>query len=85
MEDRIIAFNAYDNRLLARGDYYEQEYDVQSIFKARLHLRLITVAEVGNLKREIAYHGDNINVAARNQAQCKTFDRTLLISDYVQK
>ena len=26
---------------------------------------MITVAEVGNIKREIAYHGDTINIAAR--------------------
>lgn len=81
LEDCIKAFYAYQNRLLSRADYYEQEYGVQPIFKAGLHLGPVTVVEVGNLKREIAYHGDTINVAARIQEQCKTFDRTLLISD----
>jgi len=81
LEDCIKAFYAYENRLQSRADYYEQEYGVQPIFKAGLHLGPVTVVEVGNLKREIAYHGDTINVAARIQEQCKTFDRTLLISD----
>ena len=81
LEDCIKAFYAYENRLLSRADYYEQEYGVQPIFKAGLHLGPVTVVEVGNLKREIAYHGDTINVAARIQEQCKTFERTLLISD----
>ncbi len=81
LEDGIIAFYANENRLLTRGNYYEQEYAVQRIFKVRLHLGPITVIEIGNLKREIAYYWDTINVAARIQEQCKTFERTLLISD----
>lgn len=85
LEDCIKAFYAYENRLLSRADYYEQEYGVQPIFKAGLHLGPVTVVEVGNLKREIAYHGDTINVAARIQEQCKTYDRTLLISDSAYK
>lgn len=83
LEDCIQAYYAYENRLKARADYYGQLYGVQPLFKAGLHLGPVTVVEVGNLKREIAYHGDTINVASRIQEQCKTYDRTLLISEIV--
>jgi len=81
LRDCIEAFFSYENRLQERAQYYKEEYGVQPIFKAGLHLGPVTVVEVGNLKREIAYHGDTINVAARIQEQCKTYDRALLISD----
>ncbi len=91
--DQYKAFELYEklanngdlDAMVELADYYEQEYGVQPIFKAGLHLGPVTVVEVGNLKREIAYHGDTINVAARIQEQCKTFDRTLLISDDAHK
>jgi adenylate cyclase len=40
----------------------------------------VTVTEVGRHKREIAYHGDTINTAARVQGKCKTFGRDLLVT-----
>jgi adenylate cyclase len=40
----------------------------------------VTVAEIGDIKREIAYHGDVLNTAARLQEQCKKFKSNLLIS-----
>lgn len=85
LEDCIDAFYAYENRLRERTNYYEQAYGVQPIFKAGLHLGPVTVVEVGNLKREIAYHGDTINVASRIQEQCKKYDSTLLISEVAYK
>ena len=36
-------------------------------------------------KKEIAYHGDTINTAARIQSKCNDFDRVLLISRELQK
>jgi adenylate cyclase len=35
------------------------------------------------LKREIAYHGDVINTAARLQAKCNDLGKTLLISSAI--
>ena len=42
---------------------------------------MVTVAEVGDIKREIAYHGDVLNTAARIQDKCREYDRDLLISE----
>ncbi len=83
LENCIYAFYAYTDTLEANTAYYKSEYGVLPIFKGGIHLGPITVVEVGNLKREIAYHGDTINVASRIQEQCKVFDRSLLCSHEV--
>ncbi|MGB0524758.1 MAG: adenylate/guanylate cyclase domain-containing protein [Flammeovirgaceae bacterium] len=46
---------------------------------------LVTVTEVGKYKKEIAYHGDAINTAARIQGQCNFFKRRLLISESLKQ
>jgi adenylate cyclase len=46
---------------------------------------LVTVAEIGDIKREIAFHGDVLNTAARLQGICKNYDCKMLISDILAK
>ena len=41
---------------------------------------LVTVAEVGELKTEIAYHGDVLNTTSRIQSLCNDHNQELLIS-----
>ena len=45
---------------------------------------LLFAVEVGDIKREIAYHGDTINTAARIQGECNTYQSKLLISNEIQ-
>jgi len=45
----------------------------------------VTVAEIGDIKREIAFHGDVLNTAARLQGICKNYDCKMLISDSLAK
>jgi len=42
---------------------------------------LVTVAEVGEVKTEIAYHGDVLNTAARIQHYCSKLNKQLLVSE----
>ena len=77
----VAAFFAYKQRILDRKTYYEQKYGVVPSFKAGMNFGKIIIAEVGDVKREIAYHGDTINVASRIQEQCKKLKRELLISE----
>jgi adenylate cyclase len=83
LEDFLIAFNAYKGFLKDKKSYFQSKYGVQPVFKAGLHIGPVTVVEVGSTKREIAYHGDTINVASRIQEQCKIFNSSLLISEDV--
>jgi adenylate cyclase len=71
----------YIERLEKKREYFLSTYNLFPEFKAGLSLGLVTVAEVGELKTEIAYHGDVLNTAARIQGYCNKFDRQLLASE----
>ena len=81
----LRAYFDFKNRLQERKDYYETKYGVLPQFKAGLNYGKIVVAEVGEIKREIAYHGDTINTAARIQGQCNTLGKSLLISEFLKE
>jgi adenylate cyclase len=66
-----------------RKDKYYEKYGVKPQFKAGLHGGPIIVAEVGDLKKEIAFHGTVINTTSRIQAKCNELDTNFLISDYI--
>ncbi len=74
-------FFAYHHLLEERRDWYEKEYGLVPEFKAGLNIGRITVAEVGEDRREIEYHGDVLNTAARIQGQCNDYGKRLLISE----
>ena len=74
-------FFAFQEQRLSRRAYYEQKYGIYPEFKAGLHGGALMVAEVGSVKKELAYHGDVINTSARIQAECNTHNVTLLLSE----
>ncbi len=76
----IKMFYEYHNLLIARQKYYMDTYQLVPEFKAGLNSGDITVAEVGQLKKELAYHGDVLNTAARIQARCNEYQKKLLLS-----
>lgn len=77
----IALFYAFQDRLIKRSKYYENTYGINPIFKAGLHGGTLMVAEVGTIKKEIAYHGDVINTTARIQSECNRYNENLLISN----
>ena len=77
----IKFFFAFQNQLEGKRKYYEAKYDCLPQFKAGANIGEITVAEVGDIKREIAYHGDTINTASRIQSMCNQFGESFLISE----
>jgi adenylate cyclase len=74
-------FYAFQKRLEAKRDYFLRHYGVYPQFKAGAHCGKVTVAEVGEIKTEIAYHGDVINTASRIQNLCNRFEKQLLVSE----
>jgi adenylate cyclase len=74
-------FYAFQERLAAKKDYFIQHYGVCPQFKAGVHCGKVTVAEVGEVKTEIAYHGDVLNTASRIQNLCNQFEKQLLVSE----
>ena len=77
----LNAYYNFKNQLKRREAYYLQNYNCIPHFKAGLNAGIVTVTEVGKYKKEIAYHGDTINTAARIQGQCNLFEKELLISE----
>ena len=41
----------------------------------------VTAVEIGEIKRDIAYHGDTLNTAARIQSFCNGFGKKFLVSE----
>lgn len=81
----IRAFYTFKNKLLKKRAYYSATYDCVPLFKAGLNEGVITATEVGKYKKEIAYHGDTINTAARIQKKCNELDQELLISENLKR
>ncbi len=63
-----------------RAEAYKNEYGFVPKFKAGLHLGKVTAVEIGDIKRDIAYHGDTLNTTARIQSVCNDHGKYLLAS-----
>jgi adenylate cyclase len=77
----IGLFFAFQHQRQSKQDYYLKKYDVFPEIKAGLHGGELMVAEVGHVKKELAYHGDVINTSASIQAKCNVYNVTILLSE----
>ena len=59
---------------------YAPEFGVAPGFRAGIHVGPVVVSECGNTKRQIAYFGDTMNVAARLCGHCKAIGEALVVS-----
>ncbi len=84
-ESFIKAFFRFKDQIAAKEDHYQQKYGVVPIFKAGIHAGTVTVTEIGKYKKEIAYHGDAINTAARIQGKCNELGQELLVSHTLKR
>lgn len=66
-----------------KADYYRTNYGLLPEFKAGVHLGKVTAVEIGEIKKDIAYHGDTLNTAARIQGVCNEYGRDLIVSEHV--
>jgi adenylate cyclase len=80
----LAAYFRFSDELKARAAHYEENYGFVPLFKAGLNIGRVTVAEVGEIKREIAFHGDVLNTAARIQAMCNELGEQVLVSAYLK-
>ncbi|CAL2080139.1 adenylate/guanylate cyclase domain-containing protein [Tenacibaculum sp. 190524A05c] len=81
----IGVFFAFELKRETRKEYYLKKYGVFPMFKAGIHGGSLMAAEVGFVKKELAYHGDVINTSARIQAECNKHNVSLLISENLLK
>ena len=71
----INTFFAHDTLLRSKRNYCKKKYGINPEFKVGLHLGKVTVAEVDEIKKELAYHGDVLNTGARIQGKCNDFQK----------
>lgn len=62
---------------------FSEKYGIIPEYKAGVHCGLVSITEIGSIRKSIAYHGDPINTAARICTKCKELDEELLISQDV--
>ena len=78
----IRFFFGCEKQFQDNANYYLSNYGVLPHFKAGLHMGKVTAVEIGDIKRDIAYHGDTLNTAARIQSVCNDYQKKFLISAY---
>ena len=76
----LRVFFDYQQVLGQRAAYYEATYGAVPRFKAGANFGPVTTAEVGIIRRDIAYLSDVLNTASRIQGLCNEYDRDLLIA-----
>jgi adenylate cyclase len=76
----LRCFYAAEDRMAELTPAYTREFGVAPRFCAGVHAGPVVISECGDAKRQIAYFGDTMNVAARLCDHCKASDEALLVS-----
>ena len=75
----VDIFFAFKDLLEDRTDYYQNKYGLVPKFKAGANGGKVTATEIGDIKRDIAYHGDVLNTASRIQGACNEYQQSYMI------
>lgn len=76
----LHCFFAAEDEMAELSPAYTREFGVVPQFRAGVHAGSVVVSECGDAKRQIAYFGDTMNVAARLCDHCKVAEESLLVS-----
>jgi class 3 adenylate cyclase len=76
----LRCFFAAEDKFAELTPVYAQEFGVVPRFRAGVHVGPVVIGECGDAKRQIAYFGDTMNVAARLCDHCKATEEALLVS-----
>jgi adenylate cyclase len=79
----IKFYFACKNQFLLRAPHYVENYGCLPVFKAGMHMGKVTAVEIGEIKKDIAYHGDTLNISARIRSVCNDYDKDFLVSKYL--
>ncbi|MCU4156910.1 adenylate/guanylate cyclase domain-containing protein [Carboxylicivirga sp. A043] len=79
----IHLFLDYCSILKQRNAYFLSKYGEVPSYKAGMDAGIVTLTEIGDIKREIAFHGDVLNTAARLEKKCNEFNTDMIISQHV--
>lgn len=67
------------------SDYFRRKYGIIPEFRVGLHAGVVTIGEIGVMKKDIAISGDAMNIAARIRASCSELNQKFIVSqDYFE-
>ncbi|HBH23501.1 MAG TPA: hypothetical protein DDY13_08765 [Cytophagales bacterium] len=78
----VKTFFDIDDEISKNKGHFKSVFDIVPVFKAGINAGVVTVAEVGSIKSEIAYHGVTINTASRVQHLCNQYSSGLLATEH---
>ena len=84
-KESLKVFFAFQSRLRQRRGCYETRFGVVPEFRGGVESGVVTATEVGDIKREIAFHGDPLNVASRLLGLSRDRKQPVLVSDRIRK
>ena len=79
-ENCVRVFFECRRKFEERKSYYLEHYGLLPQFKAGAHSGKVTAVEIGEVKKDIAYHGDTLNTAARIQGLCNDYGKDFIAS-----
>jgi adenylate cyclase len=71
---------AFEQALENKSEHFLNKYGVIPEFKAGCNAGEVSAAEIGIIKRDIAYHGDVINTCSRVESMCNVIQKDFLIT-----
>lgn len=81
----VKCFYAIIDKIDEKEGYYFDRYGVKPVFKAGMHMGIVTTGVVGAVKKEIVYTGDVLNTTSRLEALCNGYGEKLLISGAINE
>lgn len=79
----LMFYFDFQDILETKRTVFLEKYGWFPEFKAGIHVGPVVATQVGYVKREIAFHGDTLNTAARIQGMCNERGVNLLFSEDV--
>ena len=62
---------------------YMKNYGFYPEFKAGLHGGKVVVTWIGDIKKEIVYNGDVLNIASRLESECNKYNQSFLATENI--
>ena len=75
----LACFFAIEAAIEAAAGEFEREFGIVPRLRAALHAGPVIGGEIGDSKREIVFHGDVMNTAARLEQATRDLDRPFLV------
>jgi adenylate cyclase len=79
----LLCFFAIERKMARIAAAYDREFGLVPSFRAGVHAGPVIVSECGDAKRQLAYFGDTMNVAARLCEYCKVANKRLVVSGHM--